>query len=84
MTAYTYSAEGDVRGSCGHQHQTPEAAEECAGRDGRACRALPGGHRYSDREVRRSDGEPMVEDDRWGWGTVDELAELDEADEVRS
>jgi hypothetical protein len=42
-------AEGDVRGSCGHAHRTPEAAAACAERDARAVKRgygkNAGGHR---------------------------------------
>ena len=51
-TTRTYHAVGDVRGSCGHRHQTKDAAQRCAGRDAAACARLPGGHSYSDRVVR--------------------------------
>lgn len=46
-----YEAFGSVRGSCGHVHRTAEAAQACADRDRRACRALGGGAN-SDRAVR--------------------------------
>lgn len=48
MNTY-WVAEGDVRGRCPHKHQTEAAAQACAERDQRACRALPGGGSYSDR-----------------------------------
>lgn len=43
-------AEGEVRGRCPHKHQTEETARKCAEKDQRACRALPGGGSYSDRD----------------------------------
>lgn len=48
---YYYAACGSVRGRCAHRHRTPDAAERCAERDRRECRALPGGQSYSDRVV---------------------------------
>lgn len=56
--ATTYEAVGGVRGSCGHKHRTIAAAEMCRRRDSNACASLGGGA-YSDREVRRVDGEPL-------------------------
>jgi len=44
----TYICTGSVRGECGHQHRTQEAAERCLARDQRGC-AMQGG--YSDRRV---------------------------------
>lgn len=40
---------GSVRGNCGHNHQTPDATEQCRVKDMRACKAQGG---YSDRSVR--------------------------------
>lgn len=45
----TYTAIGNVRGSCGHKHRTAEAAEACFRRDMAGCRRQGG---YSDRCVR--------------------------------
>lgn len=60
-----YEASGSVCGSCGHKHRTIEAAQRCADNHGAAirrkypstfpCRA------YSDRAVKRCDGEPLTE-----------------------
>jgi hypothetical protein len=47
-TSDTYTTYGSVRGDCGHQHQTHEAAQRCADRDMRGCRRAGG---YSDRLV---------------------------------
>lgn len=51
-----YEAHGPVRGSCGHEHRTLRAAQECARKDKAECRALaPAGsltRPYSDREAR--------------------------------
>ena len=49
MKSY-WVAEGSVRGRCPHKHQTEETARKCAEKDQRACRALPGGGSYSDRD----------------------------------
>ena len=57
-TTRTYHAVGDVRGSCGHHHQTEGAVERCAGRDSDACARLPGRRSDSDRVVRAYDGDP--------------------------
>ena len=50
-----YEAYGSVRGSCGHQHRTAEAAQDCADRDQRriAARNSSGSltRSYSDRSV---------------------------------
>ena len=55
-----YGCIGDVRGDCGIDHRTPEAAARCIEADHRGCAAQGG---YSDRRiVRRSDGAEMVED----------------------
>lgn len=54
-----YEAKGSVRGSCGHQHATIGGAYRCAVRDNRACRRLGQGC-YSDRQVYRTDCEPMT------------------------
>ncbi len=45
----TYTAIGNVRGSCGHAHRTAEAAQACFRRDMAGCRRQGG---YSDRFVR--------------------------------
>ena len=49
QTRETYEAYGPVRGSCGHQHRTIEAARQCAERDARECRQYGGAGAYSDR-----------------------------------
>ncbi len=43
-----YTTVGSVRGTCGHNHLTVEAAARCGAKDDRGC-AVAGG--YSDREV---------------------------------
>lgn len=58
----TYSAIGSVRGSCGHKHRSLEAAVACLCRDQRRMTALPG-RCYSDREIERSDGRRLDDDD---------------------
>jgi len=62
-TTTTYHATGSVCGPCGHHHRTPEAAQRCAMRHGRAVRsAYPSTYptcAYSDRMVERTDGEPL-------------------------
>ena len=45
-----YTTWGSVRGCCGHEHRTEEAAEACASKDQRACARVGG---YSDRKVRK-------------------------------
>jgi hypothetical protein len=55
-----YEARGRVRGSCGHRHRSILTACKCVNQDYRACRKLGGGA-YSDRVVRRLDGEPLSE-----------------------
>lgn len=51
---YTTGQSSDVRGCCGHQHKTVNAALACMGRDAAACRRQGG---YSDRtRIVRSDG----------------------------
>ena len=53
MTSYPYYfCDGDVRGACGHQHKTVEAAIECLERDRRGCRTQGG---YSDRNIVRAE-----------------------------
>lgn len=47
-TIHHYEAIGNVRGPCGHKHQTPDAAERCAEKDRRACKRLSA-NSYSDR-----------------------------------
>tara|TARA_R100000656_G_scaffold104176_2_gene76316 strand:+ start:35042 stop:35512 length:471 start_codon:yes stop_codon:yes gene_type:complete len=53
-----YSAEGSVRGNCGHNHRSIDTACACLLRDQRDCASLGGGT-YSDRKVVRSDGRPL-------------------------
>ncbi len=48
IVADSYTTYGSVRGDCGHQHRTVEAAQRCADRDMRDCRKVGG---YSDRRV---------------------------------
>lgn len=50
-TTTRYIARGSVRGDCGHLHRSLHAAERCVEADQRACRSLPGGNAYSDRDV---------------------------------
>lgn len=76
MTSATYRAVGLVRGSCGHAHRSVGAAVRCARRDARACASLGGGA-YSDRVVRRADGQPLTEDERQE--IVDAYAALEES-----
>lgn len=45
----TYTLTGSVRGNCGHNHRTIEAAAECCLRDQRDCNRAGG---YSDRNLR--------------------------------
>ena len=56
----TYTTIGDVRGTCGHQHRTLEAAERCRAADSAGCKSQGG---YSDRRVRNGDGSPLSSDD---------------------
>ena len=44
----TYTCYGSVRGCCGHEHRTEDAAFRCIERDTRGC-ASHGG--YSDRQI---------------------------------
>lgn len=68
----TYTTSGSVRGTCGHQHHTVEAAAECMARDARACRSLGGGA-YSDRHViavvdgQERDLAEQEREDLWAW-----------------
>lgn len=61
----TYEAYGNVCGSCGHKHKTIEAAWRCAEGHQRGIRsAYPSEYptrAYSDRHVRRTDGEDLDE-----------------------
>ena len=57
--AYTYTATGEVRGSCGHQHRTSAAAWRCVEVDRAGCKEQGG---YSDRYTQRSDGAFVDED----------------------
>ena len=51
---YTTGTSSDVRGCCGHQHKTVDAALACMDRDTAACKRQGG---YSDRSrIVRSDG----------------------------
>jgi len=58
MSSIYYVATGSVRGECGHKHATAGDAWKCCHRDGEQCGRLGGGS-YSDREVKRSDDEPL-------------------------
>ena len=58
-TAYTTI--GSVRGCCGHQHRTIEAAKRCADRDHAGCVSQGG---YSDRSVVYADGSELSSDDQ--------------------
>jgi len=49
MSAPYYTTVGSVRGRCGHQHRTLEAAVACRRADQQGCRSQGG---YSDRVVR--------------------------------
>lgn len=57
-TATTYTTQGSVRGCCGHQHRTIEAAQQCVSRDHARCKRQGG---YSDRSVVKSDGSELSE-----------------------
>lgn len=59
-TATTYTTQGSVRGCCGHQHRTIEAAQRCAARDHAGCKSQGG---YSDRSVVKSDGSELDQDE---------------------
>ncbi len=63
----TYTTSGSVRGCCGHRHRTLGAAVACLRRDQDGC-ASQGG--YSDRDIIRSDGNPLTEGERFG---IDEI-----------
>jgi len=52
----TFTTIGPVRGSCGHDHPTLEAAADCLIRDQIACSGLPGGNSYSDRRIVSANG----------------------------
>lgn len=52
----TYTTYGSVRGACGHHHRSIGAATRCAAKDQRDCKRVGG---YSDRYVRRTDGEEL-------------------------
>jgi hypothetical protein len=58
-----YEAWGPVRGSCGHKHRTIRGALRCVEADQKAIKkAYPSTYptnAYSDRSVRRTDGEPL-------------------------
>lgn len=75
MTIF-YEAYGPVCGACGHRHRTIRGAYECADMHSRAVRtAYPSTYptqAYSDRHVRRSDGEEMTEREQ---AEVDEMYE---------
>jgi len=57
-TQHYYTTVGSVRGTCGHEHRTREAAEACIERDGRACRRGHGPNAYSDRRVEERERVP--------------------------
>ena len=56
----TYTTRGRIRGCCGHKHKTIEAAAACLRDDHSGC-ASQGG--YSDREIARTDGEELTENE---------------------
>jgi hypothetical protein len=56
MARTTYSTHGSVRGSCGHEHRSVEAAARCLRKDMADCVSVGG---YSDRSVVASDDEPL-------------------------
>ena len=56
----TYTTIGRVRGCCGHQHRSIEAAQRCVNRDQAGC-AKQGG--YSDRSVVKGDGSELSRDE---------------------
>lgn len=58
--ADTYTTQGSVRGCCGHQHKTIEAAQRCINRDHAGC-VRQGG--YSDRSVVKGDGTELDQDE---------------------
>ena len=55
-----YTTRGSVRGSCGHEHRSLEAAVACLQRDQHGCSRAGG---YSDRRVVRSDGATLTSDE---------------------
>jgi hypothetical protein len=62
MSKVYYIASGSVRGTCDHRHATAGDAWKCCHRDSEQCGKLGGGS-YSDREVKRSDGNEMTDAD---------------------
>ena len=60
VTVDTYTTIGSVRGCCGHQHRTIEAAQQCVNRDHAGC-VRQGG--YSDRSVVKGDGSELDQDE---------------------
>ena len=56
-----YTAEGSVRGCCGHKHRSISTAKRCIDNDKSGC-ATQGG--YSDRYVIRYDGSPLSEEEQ--------------------
>lgn len=56
----TFTAIGNVRGSCGHNHRTIDTAAKCLRKDKQGCMSQGG---YSDRQVRRSDGAALTNHD---------------------
>jgi hypothetical protein len=63
MSDTTYTTDGDVRGSCGHQHHTIADALACLRVDQQGCAGLPGRDSYSDRYVVRGDCSPLAGDE---------------------
>jgi len=56
MKSY-FEARGNVRGTCGHKHQTEAAAEKCCKRDMDGCKTQGG---YSDRFVSEVEYTPLA------------------------
>ena len=56
MSKVYYSANGSVRGDCGHKHRSAYTAGKCVRDDSIGCQRQGG---YTDRGVQRSDGEDL-------------------------
>lgn len=54
-----YECVGSVCGSCGHKHNTVEAAVKCLVKDQKRCKSQGG---YSDRKIKGTDGSLWVGD----------------------
>jgi len=58
-----YTTRGDIRGTCGHAHQTIVDALKCVATDYLQCKTKVVG--YSDRFVERCDGRLLTKDEQW-------------------